>query len=72
MPNNLMQWESQANTAQHHTDGQSLIHHRPRGYTILVLARDQKNRNGATVPFTYLGPVPVRHRRPIDNRPLFS
>ena len=53
----LMHWESQANTAQHHTDGQNLIHHQERGYTILVFARDQKKRNGATVPFTYLGPV---------------
>lgn len=53
----LMHWESQANTAQHHTDGQNLIHHRSRGYTVLVFARGQKKRNGVTVPFTYLGPV---------------
>jgi hypothetical protein len=53
----LMHWESQANTAQHHTDGQNLIHHRERGYTILVFARDQKKRKNVTVPFTYLGPV---------------
>ncbi len=55
----LMHWESQANTAQHHTDGQNLIHHQKRGYTILVFARAQKRRNNATVPFTYLGPVDV-------------
>lgn len=53
----LMHWESQANTAQRHTDGQNLIHHQERGYTILVFARGQKKRNGVTVPFTYLGPV---------------
>jgi len=53
----LMHWESQANTAQHHADGQNLIHHRERGYTILIFARGQKKRNGITVPFTYLGPV---------------
>lgn len=53
----LMHWESQANTAQHHMDGQNLIHHQERGYTILVFARDQKRRNNVTVPFTYLGPV---------------
>ena len=53
----LMHWESQANTAQYHTDGQNLIHHQERNYTILVFARDQKKRNNATVPFTYLGPV---------------
>ncbi len=53
----LLHWESQANTAQHHKDGQNLIHHEERGYTILVFSRDQKKRNGVTVPFTYLGPV---------------
>lgn len=53
----LLHWESQANTAQHHNDGQNLIHHQSRGYTILVFARDQKKRNNCTLPFTYLGPV---------------
>ena len=53
----LMHWESQANTAQHHSDGQNLIRHQDRGYTILIFARDQKKRNNVTVPFTYLGPV---------------
>lgn len=53
----LMHWESQANTAQHHTDGQNLIQHQERGYTILVFARGQKKRNKVTVPFTFLGPV---------------
>ncbi len=53
----LLHWESQANTAQHHTDGQNLIHHQERGYTILVFARGKKKKNGVRVPFTYLGPV---------------
>ena len=52
-----MHWESQSTTAQHHTDGQNLIHHQEWGYTVLVFARDQKKRNGTTVSFTYLGPV---------------
>jgi len=45
-----------------------LIHHKERGYTILIFARDQKNRNGVTVPFTYLGPaerVSYESERPI-------
>ena len=54
---NLLHWESQTNTAQHHNDGQNLIHQVERGYTILVFARGQKKRNDVTVPFTYLGPV---------------
>ncbi|MBM9530292.1 DUF3427 domain-containing protein [Desulfoprunum benzoelyticum] len=64
----LMHWESQANTAQHHTDGQNLIHHQQRGYTILIFARERKKRNGVTVPFTYLGPgdmVSYERERPI-------
>lgn len=65
----LMHWESQANTAQHHTDGQNLIHHQERGYTILVFARGQKKKpNGVTIPFSYLGPadmVSYKSERPI-------
>ena len=53
----LMHWESQANTAQYHADGQNLIHHQERGYTVLIFARGQKKRNTVTVPFTFLGPV---------------
>ncbi|MDH4232179.1 MAG: DUF3427 domain-containing protein, partial [Nitrospirota bacterium] len=53
----LLHWESQSTTSQHSGTGQNLIHHEVRGYTILIFARDQKSRNGATVPFTYLGPV---------------
>jgi superfamily II DNA or RNA helicase/HKD family nuclease len=53
----LLHWESQSTTSQHSDTGQNLIYHTERGYTILVFARDQKKRNGVTVPFTYLGPV---------------
>lgn len=53
----LLHWESQSTTSQQSETGQNLIHHAERGYTILVFARDQKKRNGVTVPFAYLGPV---------------
>lgn len=53
----LLHWESQAKTAQHHKPGQNLIHHQERGYTVLFFARDITERNNVTVPFTYLGPV---------------
>ena len=39
-----------------------------RGYTILLFARDVKQRNNTTVPFTYLGPADLEHyesERPI-------
>ena len=64
----LLHWESQSNTARDHLVGQNLILHRERGYTVLVFARGQKNRNGATVPFTFLGPadlVSYESERPI-------
>lgn len=51
----LLHWESQSNTSVASETGQNLVHHADRGYTILVFARDQKRRNGCTVPFTYLG-----------------
>ena len=53
----LLHWESQANTARHHADGQNLLHHREKGYTVLVFARGQKKRNTVTLPFTCLGPA---------------
>jgi Domain of unknown function (DUF3427) len=52
-----MHWESQANTAQHRTDGQNLIHHQQGKYTILAFAHYQKKGNNVTVTFMYLGPV---------------
>lgn len=53
----LLHWESQSMTSQQSETGQNLIHHKERGYTILIFARDQKRRNNVTVPFSYLGPV---------------
>lgn len=64
----LLHWESQSNTSVLSETGQNLIHHKTRGYTILVFVRDVKKRNHQTVPFTYLGPVECeRHEgeRPI-------
>lgn len=64
----LLHWESQANTPQQSTAGQNLTDHQVRGYTILLFARDQKKRNGCTVPFVYLGPaerVSYESERPI-------
>jgi superfamily II DNA or RNA helicase len=51
----LLHWESQSTTSQHSATGQNLIHCAERGYTILIFARDQKSKNGCTVPFIYLG-----------------
>ena len=65
----LLHWESQANTALHHQDGQNLTGHQERDYTILLFARDVKEKQkGVSAPFTYLGPADmVNHEseRPI-------
>ena len=64
----LFHWESQSSTSQASHTGQNIIKHQLRGYTILLFARDVKQRNGATVPFTYLGPADVERyesERPI-------
>jgi hypothetical protein len=52
----LLHWESPSNTAQASNTGQNLIHHQERGYTILVVARATRKRNGLPVPFTAHGP----------------
>ena len=39
-----------------------------RGYTILLFARDVKQRNNTTVPFTYLGPADLDHHE--SERPI--
>ncbi|MFC1657567.1 DUF3427 domain-containing protein [Candidatus Moduliflexota bacterium] len=65
----LVHWESQSSTSEASPTGQNIIHHQDRGYTILLFARDMKQRNGVAVPYTYLGPADlVSHEkeRPIQ------
>jgi hypothetical protein len=64
----LFHWESQSNTSQASPTGQNLIHHQERGYTILLFARDVKQRNATTMPFTYLGPADLEHHE--SERPI--
>lgn len=64
----LLHWESQSTTSQQSETGQNFVHHKERGYTILLFARGQKKRNGVTAPFVYLGPaelVNFESERPI-------
>jgi hypothetical protein len=65
----LLHWETQAQTSQSSGQGQNLIHHKARGYTILFFARSRKKVNGLTSPYTFLGPAElVSHQseRPIQ------
>ena len=64
----LFHWESQSNTSQASPTGQNIIRHQERGYTILLFARDVKQRNNTTMPFTYLGPADLEHHE--SERPI--
>jgi len=64
----LFHWESQSLTSQQSPTGQRYIKHRERGGQILLFVRARKKQDGATVPYTFLGPVDyVSHKgeRPI-------
>lgn len=65
----LLHWETQAQTRQASGQGQNLIHHKARGYTILFFARSRRKVEGVTSPFTFLGPadlVSYQSERPIQ------
>ncbi|WP_419176894.1 DUF3427 domain-containing protein [Desulfosediminicola sp.] len=53
----LMHWESQSTATQKTATGQNYIHIRERGYTVLFFARVEKQIEGETAPFVYLGPA---------------
>jgi len=52
-----LHWESQAGTTQSSGTGQNYIHFQERGYTILFFARLEKQQEGETAPFLFLGPA---------------
>jgi superfamily II DNA or RNA helicase len=65
----LLHWETQVQTTQASEPGQNMIHHEPRGYTMLFFVRARKKIDGVTAPFTFLGPAKlVSHQsdRPIQ------
>lgn len=52
-----LHWESQAGTTQSSKNGQNYIHFKERGYTILFFARLERQQEGETSPFLFLGPA---------------
>ncbi|MDD2599094.1 MAG: DUF3427 domain-containing protein [Kiritimatiellae bacterium] len=52
-----LHWESQSTTTQITTTGQNYINFEERGYTILFFTRVEKEIEGVTAPFIYLGPA---------------
>jgi hypothetical protein len=54
----IFHWQSQNKTAPATSVGQSYIHHKTKGRTILLFVRDQKkDEYGFTSPYHFLGPV---------------
>ena len=48
-------WQSQSQTTQKSPVGQSYINHVKNGYNVLLFVRSEKNVNGKTEPYTFLG-----------------
>lgn len=60
----VFHWESQSQTRESSPTGQRYIHHEQRGSNVMLLVRPRnKDANGRTVPFTFLGPATyVEHK----------
>lgn len=64
----LFHWQSQSTTSAESKTGQRYIHHAERFHSILLFVREDKSRDGLTMPYTFLGPVDyVRHQ---GSRPM--
>ena len=53
----LFHWQSQSTTSADSPTGQRYIHHRERKSWVLLLAREDRQRNGQACPYTFLGPA---------------
>lgn len=66
----LLHWESQSQTTQQSEVGQNYINFLERGKTILFFARMERNIEGVTAPFIFLGPakrlISYKGDRPIE------
>lgn len=52
-----LHWESQSTISRASTTGQNYLQFEARGYTILFFARLERQIDGETAPFIYLGPA---------------
>lgn len=58
----LFHWESQSGTREATKTGQRYIHHESRGTHVMLFVRETNERDGQTLPFTFLGPMSyVKH-----------
>jgi hypothetical protein len=58
----LFHWESQSGTREATKTGQRYIHHESRGSHVMLFVRETNERDGQTIPFTFLGPMTyVKH-----------
>jgi hypothetical protein len=52
-----LHWESQSTISQASRTGQNYLSYRDLGYTVLFFARLERQKDGETAPFIYLGPA---------------
>jgi hypothetical protein len=64
----LFHWQSQSTTSAGSPTGQRYVEHHVRGYTVLLFAREHRNRNGLSEPFVFLGPA--RYVSHTGSRPM--
>jgi hypothetical protein len=53
----LFHWQSQSTTSIESRTGKRYIHHAERFHSILLFVREDWNRAGLTMPYTFLGPI---------------
>lgn len=56
----LFHWQSQSTTSSDSPTGMRYRQHDERGSQVILFVRENKNRDGLTAPFTYLGPCHYR------------
>jgi hypothetical protein len=53
----LFHWQSQSTTSESSPTGQRYINHKSRFQSILLFVREDEERDGLTLPYSFLGPV---------------
>jgi superfamily II DNA or RNA helicase/HKD family nuclease len=65
---NLFHWQSQSGTGEQSETGRRYIEHEKRGYRPLLFIREQKKRDGLTVPYFFAGPL--KYRKHEGSKPI--
>lgn len=64
----LFHWQSQSGTGENTETGRRYIEHQKRGYKPLLFIREQKKRDGLTLPYFFAGPL--KYRKHEGSKPI--